>query len=288
VMQHMAPLQMSSMVHSANNNSTASRSYQQSPVDMQQMPIYPATSLPGQISFQQTGYAFDMSTMNHYAVPQQQFNVNFQPAPVATPTSYAPNPNDMPAPVSLVRDARNAVPALSRSPPVKSEAPSPIQTSPHHREHSIRDSSQSATSESGEGVASIFSTEIDCLMRTIQAKQPAAPIKASRPTAPRPQRSAPEQTVAEPTTATDTRVKPRKRYLCSEPGCNKTFFQKTHLEIHTRAHTGYKPFVRHSHFSAKLHSNIYKVCKAPDCGQRFSQLGNLKVKPASYSVCLPP
>jgi uncharacterized Zn-finger protein len=39
------------------------------------------------------------------------------------------------------------------------------------------------------------------------------------------------------------RNKTRKRYQCSMPGCHKSFFQKTHLEIHTRAHTGVKPFV---------------------------------------------
>jgi hypothetical protein len=27
------------------------------------------------------------------------------------------------------------------------------------------------------------------------------------------------------------------------PDCNKSFYQKTHLEIHIRAHTGAKPFV---------------------------------------------
>jgi len=54
--------------------------------------------------------------------------------------------------------------------------------------------------------------------------------------------------------------RPRKRYLCTISGCGKAFYQKTHLEIHTRAHTGVKPF----------------LCKEPSCGQRFSQLGNLK------------
>ena len=44
------------------------------------------------------------------------------------------------------------------------------------------------------------------------------------------------------------------------PDCRKSFYQKTHLDIHTRAHTGVKPF----------------VCREPTCGQRFSQLGNLK------------
>lgn len=43
-------------------------------------------------------------------------------------------------------------------------------------------------------------------------------------------------------------------------GCHKIFFQKTHLDIHSRSHTGDKPF----------------MCKAPGCNQRFSQLGNLK------------
>lgn len=35
----------------------------------------------------------------------------------------------------------------------------------------------------------------------------------------------------------------RKKYQCSVPSCYKVFFQKTHLEIHVRAHTGAKPFV---------------------------------------------
>ena len=38
-------------------------------------------------------------------------------------------------------------------------------------------------------------------------------------------------------------TKTRKRYQCHIASCAKCFFQKTHLEIHMRAHTGYKPFV---------------------------------------------
>lgn len=91
---------------------------------------------------------------------------------------------------------------------------------------------------------SVFSTDIDTLMRAIQAKQPAEPQRST------------ERTVA----ASPSSSKARKRYQCALPDCGKTFFQKTHLEIHTRAHTGIKPF----------------VCKEPTCGQRFSQLGNLK------------
>lgn len=36
----------------------------------------------------------------------------------------------------------------------------------------------------------------------------------------------------------------RRRYPCKIQSCAKVFTQKTHLEIHTRAHTGYKPYVR--------------------------------------------
>ena len=37
--------------------------------------------------------------------------------------------------------------------------------------------------------------------------------------------------------------KVKKRYECEFEGCNKSFFQKTHLEIHNRAHSGDKPYV---------------------------------------------
>ena len=43
--------------------------------------------------------------------------------------------------------------------------------------------------------------------------------------------------------------KAKKRYECDVPGCNKSFFQKTHLDIHSRAHTGDKPFVGSPVFS---------------------------------------
>jgi hypothetical protein len=35
----------------------------------------------------------------------------------------------------------------------------------------------------------------------------------------------------------------KKRYECAVEGCDKSFFQKTHLEIHARAHSGVKPYV---------------------------------------------
>ncbi|KAF2484575.1 hypothetical protein BDY17DRAFT_248363 [Neohortaea acidophila] len=83
-------------------------------------------------------------------------------------------------------------------------------------------------------------------MRTIQAKA-------------EPSTSTADAEESKPLDSSPTN-KAKKRYLCDIPGCDKAFYQKTHLEIHTRAHTGIKPF----------------LCKEPGCGQRFSQLGNLK------------
>lgn len=35
----------------------------------------------------------------------------------------------------------------------------------------------------------------------------------------------------------------RKRYICTMKDCSKSFFQKTHRDIHERSHTGSKPYV---------------------------------------------
>ncbi|KAI5820001.1 hypothetical protein BZA77DRAFT_125356 [Pyronema omphalodes] len=153
-----------------------------------------------------------------------------------------------------------------------------------------------------------FKTDVDNLMKAIQAKVPRAPIikgeKSVSPppyTSPKPFQASPQvfarfQEVSPPLglgegermLATggpplDTKEpekkapKQRKRYECTVPGCAKAFFQRTHLDIHSRAHTGDKPF----------------HCSEAGCGQRFSQLGNLKTherrhtgeKPYSCDIC---
>jgi hypothetical protein len=53
-------------------------------------------------------------------------------------------------------------------------------------------------------------------------------------------------------------AKARKTYQCDLPTCAKLFYQKTHLEIHMRAHTGYKPFVRDPRRPrALVHADFY-------------------------------
>lgn len=58
----------------------------------------------------------------------------------------------------------------------------------------------------------------------------------------------------------DAVVPVKKPYPCNISGCSMTFWQKTHLDIHRRSHTGEKPY----------------VCSYAGCGAHFSQLGNLR------------
>ncbi|KAJ5715063.1 uncharacterized protein N7483_012244 [Penicillium malachiteum] len=124
-----------------------------------------------------------------------------------------------------------------------------------------------------------FSTEVDVLMKAIQAKPETgtviSPIHQSLP--PLQHLAAPGGVSHISSSHVSTAVYDWYRAVISIREAKKSFAQKTHLDIHTRAHTGDKPF----------------ICKEPSCGQRFSQLGNLKTherrhtgeKPYSCDIC---
>ena len=54
----------------------------------------------------------------------------------------------------------------------------------------------------------------------------------------------------------------KRRYPCRISSCAKIFTQKTHLEIHMRAHTGHKPYVRPFETGCKL-GTLMKSCDRP-------------------------
>jgi len=153
------------------------------------------------------------------------------------------------------------VPPLVRDSSYSSTASEPyikVEDAPVHPSQLLYDNtafasppeSSSSIESSDETKPCVFRTDIDTLMRAIQSKQ--HPKHEQKPI--------PTCSPLSPTSISVSKPRSQKRYQCAIPGCDKAFHQKTHLDIHTRAHTGVKPF----------------LCKEPTCGQRFSQLGNLK------------
>jgi uncharacterized Zn-finger protein len=138
----------------------------------------------------------------------------------------------------------------SQSPPIKSEPLWNVTTdSPSFASASSKMNSSKVATNGGNEVT--FGTEVDTLMKAIQAKSKATPTQAQTTTTA-------EQ--ARPVDESSSTKGSKKRYSCTIENCTKSFYQKTHLDIHERAHTGVKPY----------------PCKEPGCGRSFSQLGNLK------------
>ncbi|XP_033491881.1 WT1 transcription factor a isoform X3 [Epinephelus lanceolatus] len=69
----------------------------------------------------------------------------------------------------------------------------------------------------------------------------------------------------------------KRPFMCAYPGCNKRYFKLSHLQMHSRKHTGEKPY----------------QCEFADCGRRFSRSDQLKrhqrrhtgVKPFECETC---
>ncbi|CEI39456.1 hypothetical protein FVEN_g8677 [Fusarium venenatum] len=105
-----------------------------------------------------------------------------------------------------------------------------------------------------------FETEVDELMKAIQRKAEMQPDAGHQPLTPgmSPVSDASLESHGTPTPM-DNKTQ-RKRYHCNGPNCQKSFTQKTHLDIHRRTHSGEKPY----------------SCDFKGCELTFSQLGNLK------------
>lgn len=104
-----------------------------------------------------------------------------------------------------------------------------------------------------------FGTEVDELMKAIQKKKDAAAAAAAAATSSSSTASGKlqSQTITPAQTPKGEEAqspvssgspapadgKPKKKWVCDGPSCNKSFVQKTHLDIHRRTHTGHKPYV---------------------------------------------
>lgn len=90
-----------------------------------------------------------------------------------------------------------------------------------------------------------FDTEVDELMKAIQRKADAAqqlPTPGMSPASDVGLDTCQSSPAPSSSSQGDAKAS-RKRYVCNGPSCNKSFTQKTHLDIHRRTHSGEKPYV---------------------------------------------
>lgn len=104
----------------------------------------------------------------------------------------------------------------------------------------------------GEGLG----TDVDTLMKAIQSKVKKSEHQIQISTGFVPSSGSPSSDSCSSSTSVSNRSpsKSKRRYPCKIQSCAKVFTQKTHLEIHMRAHTGYKPYVRISAQPTKVGS----------------------------------
>ncbi|KAE8348745.1 hypothetical protein BDV28DRAFT_79160 [Aspergillus coremiiformis] len=257
-------------------------------------PFYtnPAASFP--LPFQQSpsaaygfGHALNHHHHNHHQPSYPQFFVaNHQPLN-SQPMRLSSEPPPIQS-IPDIRPAKNAVSRVSRDPLIKTDPSSNTQQISIGQSSTHGASTQRKSPNANEVE---FTTEVDILMKAIQSRGTAQP--STLQSLPPLQQlthggnngysqtysihSSSNNRCAVVAEEPQSRSGKKRKYVCTLPHCGKSFAQKTHLDIHTRAHTGDKPF----------------VCKEPSCGQRFSQLGNLKThqrrhtgeKPFSCDIC---
>lgn len=199
-------------------------------------PLYPyyshPTTAPYSLPYQPpTSAPYSFGSLGQPAHSYQYF-VATQP-PLSSPVRLTA---EQPLPLPDIRPAKNAIrPASKPTEPVYAPAGT---TCPDEKK-------QAADIE--------FSTGVDVLMKAIQAK-PDSP-----PSPPMQQHSLPPLQQVAPLGYPTYQMSPprrlltsegpvsqpdkKRKYICTLPDCGKSFSQKTHLDIHTRAHTGDKPFV---------------------------------------------
>ena len=176
------------------------------------------------------------------ATPSSAFGNVMPPQPIYLPQSYAMNQN-----VSHVRQASNTPVDLQQHRSLPKPEGKPLDQ-PQEAYMYYGAPMQPPQPPSVAGEVS-FRTDVDTLMRAIQVKSDkrrrGAPVSAGQVPVERNVNNAHGSDLVRDGYSEPTQGFPRsrKRYQCNLPSCGKVFYQKTHLEIHERAHTGSKPFV---------------------------------------------
>ena len=200
-----------------------------------------------------TSYGYNWPHQVPQSMPQSSSNYSYQQhMPLAhydnLPHQSVPTTASYLVPIpqrpewNYSKPANTVLPSTEDHLYVKTETTSPRQKVPSLSSVPSNPESSPGTTETN--------TNVDMLVRTIQAKVNPKPGQGSAVSSPATAEkfdygslgSQPTSSVFWEASVRGT-SNPRKRYQCDIPSCAKSFFQKTHLDIHMRAHTGHKPFV---------------------------------------------
>jgi len=170
---HIANMNLSGLVSSYDSSSrtvthpSTSRGYQATTSHMDiNMPLFSTHPMPTSMPYQSGAFAFDQLSVNPYSM-QQPFSVSY-PQTIPHAVSYPATPSIQQVPA--VRDPPSGF-ALERTPPVKSESSSPVQSSPMYSETAYNSDFKRSESEPADANNTTFATDVDTLKKAIQAKQ---------------------------------------------------------------------------------------------------------------------
>lgn len=196
-------------------------------------PLYPYYSHPNTPSFSLPYQAPTSAAYNYGSLTQPTPYHYLVGQPLSSPARLAPEQSQS---LPDIRPAKNAISQV-----VKVEHAA----SPRYGGPTVSTDSPGKEQD----VESDFSTGVDVLMKAIQARPGSSPVQPSLPPL---QHLPPPGYHSYPVTPPRcmmtnegqlSRSGRKRKYTCHVPDCGKSFAQKTHLDIHTRAHTGDKPFV---------------------------------------------
>jgi hypothetical protein len=163
---HFAGMMPSYSTQRHVTNAPSPRAYQATTTQIDiSMPLFSPSIHATSVSYQSGAYAFDHVTANSYNMQPNfpvHYSTNMPPA-----VSYATSMDSQS--LSSTGEARSTF-TTNRTPLVKSESNSPAQSSPVFSNISYAACKRSS-SEPTENAEINFATEVDTLMRAIQAKQ---------------------------------------------------------------------------------------------------------------------
>jgi hypothetical protein len=144
------------------------------------MPLFSGNVLATSVPYSSSGvFAYDSVNpynMQQHSVPQN-YAMSYPPS-MTPPVSFAGTAEVQPLPT--VREGQHAF-ASNMSHMVKSESASPVQSQPTYNDMSYAAECKRSSSEPTEATNINFATDVDTLMKAIQAQQPTSPHRQEAP-----------------------------------------------------------------------------------------------------------